>query len=540
MRQEDKKLTYFLYCRKSTDETDRQVLSLSSQAEEAIRKFHNLETIKLPPESVSAFEPYKRPVFANMIERIRRGEAQGIIAWHPDRLSRNAVEAAEIIYLLDKGLLKDLKFCNYYFDNSPEGKMMLQITLSQSKYSSDKLSKDVKRGIDKKATMGWRPGRATLGYLNSRTKLKGEQDIYNDPERFHLVKQLFQLMLTGNYTAPQLLVEANDRLHLRMPATKKRPERKLRLSTLYRILTDPFYYGWYEWTVGSGNWIKGNHEAMITEAEFDRIQFLLGRKGRPRPKTHKFAFTGIMECGTCGCSITAQEKFKHQKNGNIHHYIHYRCTKKKEKCPEHYVEVKDLSRQIDAILSKLTISECFQKWALTYLHEIRKEEAVARETTIMQKQKEYERITKQLDNLLLKYTSPENVAGELIGEQEYVGLRSRLLKDKSALEADFNARGQEIEEWVELTEKTFNFARYARIWFAQGDMETKRAIFACLGSDFILKDKKIALTLRKPLQFIFDGTEKIERELKRFEPARITVKSRDSGYLAQKIPLMSG
>ena len=104
-------IKYFLYCRKSTDEPDRQVLSLESQETEALRKFGNLKIIKLPHESVSAFAPYKRPTFKDIIERIKDGEAQGIIAWHPDRLSRNPIDAAQIIYLLDIGALKDLKFC---------------------------------------------------------------------------------------------------------------------------------------------------------------------------------------------------------------------------------------------------------------------------------------------------------------------------------------------------------------------------------------------------------------------------------------------
>lgn len=180
----------------------------------------------MPGESVSAFEPYKRPVFADMIERIKKGEAQGIIAWHPDRLSRNPMDAAQIIYLVDTGKIKDLKFNSYYFDNSPEGKMMLQITLSQSKYSSDKLSKDVKRGLDKKASTGWRPGLAPLGYLNSKVKDKGEQTIHNDPERYQLVKQIWQMMLTGNYTIAQIHKIATDEWKLRLPATKNGSQEK--------------------------------------------------------------------------------------------------------------------------------------------------------------------------------------------------------------------------------------------------------------------------------------------------------------------------
>lgn len=125
-------------------------------------------------------------------------------------------------------------------------------------------------------------------------------------------------------------------------------------------------------------------------------------------------------------------------------------------------------------------------------------------------------------------------------ESEYTSLRSRLLKEKAALEADFNARGEEINDWVELSERTFNFARYARMWFAKGDLETKRAIFACLGSNLILKDQKLTLTLRKPFQFIFDGASEAEKELQRLEPLTISVKYMDLAFLRRKFPVMSG
>lgn len=541
MEKHNQPIKYFLYCRKSTDEPDRQVLSLESQETEAIQKFGNLKIIKLSHESVSAFEPYKRPTFKDMIERIKKGEAQGIIAWHPDRLSRNPIDAAQIIYLLDIEALKDLKFCSYYFDNSPEGKMMLQITLSQSKYSSDKLSKDVKRGLDKKALAGWRPGFATLGYLNSKTNIKGAEVIYSDPERFYLVKQMWRMMLTGNYTVSQILRIANDEWKLRLPATRKRPARKLRLSKLYQVFTTPFYYGWYEWPKGSGNWIKGNHEAMITEEEYDRVQSLLGRKGRPRPKTHKFAFTGLMRCGSCGAMVTAEEKFKRQKNGNLHHYIYYHCTKKiNPDCTEKSIELKELSKQIDKAIAGLTISERFKGWAIRYLHEVRQDEAKANEETVAAKHKRYESILKQIDNLLLKYTLPENSENQLMTNEEYTRLRAGLLKEKNGLETELNAVGNKIEEWMELSERTFNFARYAHIWFAKGDLDTKRSIFACLGSNLLLKDKNVLIQLKKPFTFIFEGLPQAKEELTRLEPLKLDLNEANLKDFASKFPLLSG
>ncbi len=540
--EKQKTITYFLYCRKSTDETDRQILSLDSQESEAVQRFGNLKIIKLPHESVSAFEPEKRPVFRDMIERIKKGEAQGIIAWHPDRLSRNPIDAGMILRLLDTGAIKDLKFCSYYFDNSPEGKMMLQITLSQSKYSSDKLSKDVKRGMDKKAKTGWRPGLAALGYKNSKTGIKGEQTIYNDPERFQLVKQTWQLLLTGNYSVPQILELVNEEWKLTQPGTKKRPERKLQLSKLYRMFCTEFYYGWYQW---NGEWIKGNHEPMITSEEYDRAQIILGRKGKPRPKTHLFAYTGLMKCGYCGATVVMEEKIRHQKNGNVHRHIYVRCSKRFNKkigmrCPEKYIELKDFEKQVDQAISQITIPEKLKNWAIKYLNEVRTNEARSHEDIIETKHKRHESVVKQIDNLLLKYTSPENSEGQMMTNAEYLNLRTDLLKEKNKLETELNSVGQTIEEWLELSERTFNFVRYAKTWFEQGDLNTKRAIFSCLGSHLSVKDKKVVIPLKKPFQILFDGLSKAQTELSRLEPIKIAQNRAEFAKSVSKFPLMSG
>jgi len=538
VNQKEKAITYFLYCRKSTDETDRQVLSLESQEEDALRKFGNLKIIKLPPESVSAFEPDKRPVFKDMIERIKKGEAQGIISWHPDRLSRNPKDGAEIIYLIDTKKIRDLKFSTFNFENSPEGKMFLQITFSQSKYTSDKLSKDVKRGMDKKALTGWRPGLATLGYLNSKTNFKGEQVIYKDELRFDRVKQMWQLLLTGNHTVPAILDISNKELKLTMPATRKRPERELQLSSVYNIFTRPFYYGYYLW---NDDFIKGNHEPMITEDEFDRAQFILGRKGKPRPHTHKFAFTGLMRCGFCGAMITAEEKFKKQLNGKVHHYIYYHCTKKLSRdCAEKSLELAEFTKQVDKAISKLTISEKFKSWAIKYLHEINKDEATANEETVSAKHRRLENIIKQLDIMLLEYTSPDNSDKQIMTSEEYSRLRSSLLKEKHGLETELNKTGKKIEEWLKLSERTFDFICYARIWFAKGDLDTKRAIFACLGSNLFLKDKNVSIQLKKPFKMMFEGLPKADEELSRLEPLKIPQNSREFGKFVAKFPIMSG
>ena len=133
----------------------------------------------------------------------------------------------------------------------------------------------------------------------------------------------------------------------------------------------------------------------------------------------------------------------------MHHYIYYHCTRKiNPDCIEKAVEIKELNKQIDTILAGLTISEKFQKWALEYVHELNKQEASTRETTISVKHKDYERVTTQLSNLLLAYTSPENAESQLMTEQEYISARTPLLKEKSALEAELSGQGKKAKEWL--------------------------------------------------------------------------------------------
>ena len=158
-------MKYFVYTRKSTDREDMQVLSIDSQKEEILKRFSNLEIVEVFEESFSAKYP-GRPVFNEMVERMKKGEAEGIISWHPDRLARNSIDGGQIIYLLDINVLSDLKFCSYNFENTPEGKMFLNFIFGQSKYFVDKLSVDIKRGNRKKAERGEPPRWATTGYKN--------------------------------------------------------------------------------------------------------------------------------------------------------------------------------------------------------------------------------------------------------------------------------------------------------------------------------------------------------------------------------------
>src|SRR3989338_8151090 len=275
-------MRYFLYARKSTDEEDRQILSIQAQITETIEyaKKEKLEIIQEFIESRTAKAP-GRPIFNEMISLLERGKAEGILTWHPDRLARNSMDGGKIIYLVDKEVIKDLKFPTYRFDNTAQGKFMLSIAFSQSKYYVDNLSENIKRGIRQKIRNGIFCGPAPVGYLNN-TKTR---TVVVDKNKASLVRKLFELYSTGNYTLESVALKIDS---LGFAAQKGNP---LRISKCQQILTSPFYYGILSYW---GEHFEGKHEPIITKKLFDRVQLVMRQSGKPQRKNTKyFVFKGL-------------------------------------------------------------------------------------------------------------------------------------------------------------------------------------------------------------------------------------------------------
>ena len=151
------------------------------------------------------------------------------MAWHPDRLARNSVDGGKIIYLLDRGVIKDLKFPTYRLDNNAQGKFMLSIAFGQSKYYIDALSENIRRGIRLKLSKGIWPQWAPIGYLNDRKT----RTIILDDGKAPFIKRVFELYSTGDYT----LEETHDKINpLGMAGRKNKP---LSISQYQTMLKTP-------------------------------------------------------------------------------------------------------------------------------------------------------------------------------------------------------------------------------------------------------------------------------------------------------------
>ena len=502
---------YFIYARKSSESEDRQVLSIESQ----IKELKELsERLKLPilevlTESQSAKAP-GRLVFNQMMQRVYIGEVKGVICWKLDRLARNAVDGGTIIWALKQNGIEIITPSQTYSQGS-ENTLLMYVEFGMAQKFIDDLSKNVKRGLMAKVEKGWYPVVAPIGYLNTPNKEKGFKTIIKDHKRFSIIRKMWDLMVMGTYNPPQILEIANNEWGLRTKKFRKQGGNPLSRSGIYRLFTNPFYYGWFEF---NGKLYKGNHEPMVTEEEFDKVQIILGRKGRPRLQTHHFPFTGIISCDECGCSITAETKTKfYPKTKHLANYTYYHCTKKKQdiKCHQKPIREDDLENQIDTILTKIQISKEFKDWALKYLHEIHEQETDDRTTIYKNLQEAYNATQDKLDSLL------ELRIRGLISDNEYTQKKEALLKEQASLKEKLEDTENRASNWLELSEKTFNLACYARYWFKNGTLEEKKTILQTIGSDFLLKDGKLTIQLQKPFFIIKDANEHEEKYAERLE-----------------------
>ena len=520
-------IKYLLYARKSSESEDRQVASIDSQIDELTKlaQRDNLEVIDILSESQSAKAP-GRPVFNEAITRIHHNEAQGILCWKLDRLARNPVDGGNINWMLQQGMIRHIKTHerNYY---PTDNVLMMSVEFGMANQFIRDLSQNSKRGLRAKAERGWYPTYATLGYMHNPLKRKGEKEIIKDPKRFDLVKKMFDLMLTGNHFPPKILEIATDQWGLR-----NRLGKKVAKSTIYRIFNDPFYYGMFEYPKHSGNWYQGAHKSMITEDQYDRIQDLLGRKGKSRPKKHHFTFTGLMQCGECGAMITAEKKIKRQKNGNVHRYIYYHCTKRiNPKCTQKCIEEKKLKEQILKTINRIQIPPEFHDWAMNELSLENKEQTKDKDLILSNQQKAYDECLKETKGVIGMRARQE------LDEETYVSRMDELNKEKVRLKGLLTNANKKNKESEKL-EKVFDFARDAKKDFESNAPERQKQLLANLGSNLLFTDRKLRILDIKPLIAL----EKISQEVKtihqRLEPIKNGINKRTLGEIYAQSPTL--
>ncbi len=315
------KLRYVIYVRKSTDDPKRQARSIPDQIDECrqLADRMHLKVVGQPIiEKKSAKKPGRRPLFRKMLNDLLQGKIDGIIAWHPDRLSRNMKEGGEIIDMVDEGHIKDMKFVMHHFSSDANGKMLLGMAFVLSKQYSDKLSDDVTRGVRRSHEQGKSPA-PKHGYI------RDENGMYRpDGKNFDLICQAWQMRKEA-VSLEDIVEYMNTNGYSRLVKSTGEVTKmtKQKLSDIFR---DPFYYGILI-QAGSQADLREIYDfsPAITEQDYLEVQALSGRRVNPyKSKRHTYLPLRMMvNCQSCGMHMYAGVSKGHTKK-----YLFYRCGNK--------------------------------------------------------------------------------------------------------------------------------------------------------------------------------------------------------------------
>ncbi len=318
-------------------------MSIESQVDEMtkIAERDGFKIKEIKRESHSAKSSGSRPVFVELLQDLRKGKFNAILTWAPDRLSRNAGDLGSVVDLMDQGKLKRIQTYSQSFSNSPNEKFLLMILCSQAKLENDNKGVNVQRGLRNKCGLGWRPSIAPIGYLNVHGDPYKDDLIIADPERSQFIKKIFERSANQGQSG-RTIKQWLDRIGFTTRKGKSMP-----LSKIYEVLNNPFYYGQFEFPVGSGTWYTGKHQPLIDKPLFDKAQEVLKVPPRGEYDSHAFPFKTIFTCGGCGGGVTAEEKYRKLKRGGYTKHVYYHCGRSKNySCSQAYITEIDLIRQL--------------------------------------------------------------------------------------------------------------------------------------------------------------------------------------------------
>ncbi len=482
-------MKYIVYCRKSQEDKERQILSIPGQIAE-LKEFasrEHLEIVEFIEEEKTAKVP-GREKFGAMLDKIEAGFADGIIAWHPDRLARNSVDGGRVIYLIDLGKLKDIKFPQYWFENTPQGKFMLNIAFSQSKYYVDSLSENVKRGIRQKLRNGIWPKTPPIGYVNN-PKTKG---IDLDPEKAKIIRLAFELFSSERKSFTQIA----DFLFKRGIRTKV--NKPLKVDQTKAMLSNTYYIGPFKY---SGEVYQGSQKLFISKELFKKVQEKVNKIERPRFKGHNFAFSGLMRCGECGAAITAEEKGKYFKRTNRKvHYIYYRCTKKIKPCTQKYIEQNELEKQFRKAILDVAIPQRYAKDWYKWLKMDEIEEKKQQEANKLRLEAESQVLEEKLNKLL------DSFLEGVIENEDYKKKKNELFSEKLKIQQDLEKTRVEGSIWLgpfqEWVGSALSCAKIAR---AKNTCHDLRDMAKTVGSNFFLTNRQLMPEYNQGFAELQDG-----------------------------------
>jgi site-specific DNA recombinase len=481
-------MKYILYCRKSTDTDDKQVLSLDSQETELkqLASQLGLTITKTLRESQSAKEP-GRPLFNSMLDEIATGKADGIICWKIDRLTRNPVDGGRIQWLLQQNKIKSIATPGRMYDPRDNVLLMSIEQAMATQYIRD-LSDNVKRGNRTKLEQGGWPNRAPFGYKNE----KGTKTLVVDKKQAKLVTRVFALYSTGTYSVNQL------RKVLTAEGFRTNSGTSVGKSLIERIIKNPFYSGVM---LSHGTYYEGKHVPIVSRELYELAQNVLLGTSRPKATKHFYPLRGTLLCGNCSCMYTANTKKGH---------IYYYCTNGKGTCDAHsrYLQSKLATELVSVALREVH----FPMEAIEIMVDAKREMYADKYSYTEAIQKRLRSQLEALERQELK--AFEDSSSGLLRSELYARKMRELQKSRFIIEKDLNdLKLQDGLDTLEPVKSLFIQGNTAQSRFLNAEPEQQKNVVNEILWNLYLKDgKTIETKYKTPFAVMANASKTAELE----------------------------
>jgi site-specific DNA recombinase len=212
---------------------------------------------------------------------------------------------------------------------------------------------------------------------------------------------------------------------------------------------------------------------------------------------HDFAFSGLITCGHCGCSIVGEIKKRR--------YVYYHCTGFKGRCDEPYVREEVIEQQFTDLLGRLNFDDEVLEWVHEALDASHADERREHEEAIKRLRSEYDRLQNRIHAMYVDKLDGkvdgvffERMSGEWRGEQECC---------QRDIERHQTADQSYLEEGVRLLE----LARNAQQLFEIQEARQKRRLLNFVVSNCSWKGGKLIVALRQPFDLLAKTTNAAAR-----------------------------
>lgn len=333
MNMDEKIKSAGIYIRVSTFDQAREGFSLREQEErlKEFCKFKRYNIYKVYQDAGISAKNDKRPAYQEMIEDVKKGNINVIVALKLDRLTRSVYDIEKLMKFVNDYECDIDCMADESNTTTSNGRMVMRIMTSVSQNEIEKCSERTKFGMAGAIKNGHIPNRTGLGFKRENKKL------VPDPLTKDIIVRIFDLYLEGK--SHQAIANIYDK-------EKVLGKTNWYDSTIQKILSNELYKGDYV------NGKRTKHptyyenviEPIVSKEKWESCQYQKLRNARHYERTATYLFTNKLKCSKCGNFLGGHATTK--TNGKKYYY--YKCNT----CKTYFNEI-DIEKELKAFMLEL-------------------------------------------------------------------------------------------------------------------------------------------------------------------------------------------